>query len=190
MGTVEVVVLGLALSMDAFAVTISNTFVCGHEGKRRLLLMPLLFGLFQAGIPVLGYLLGGLAAWLIEAYAGVVSLVILGVIGVSMLHEGISSLRADEETAGEESDKRRLTLPQLALQAVATSIDAFAVGISLRAAAVNLAFAVSVIGVTTAVCCVVGLVIGRRLGQLLGDYAELLGGVILIAIGVRVFLGL
>ena len=190
MGTVEVVVLGLALSMDAFAVTISNTFVYGHEDRRRLLLMPLLFGLFQAGMPVLGYLAGGLAAHLIEAYAGVVSLVILGVIGVGMVREGIVSLRVDEVTAQGKPGERRLTLSQLALQAVATSIDAFAVGISLRAASVNLAFAVSVIGVTTAACCVVGLVIGRRLGHLLGDYAELLGGVILIVIGTRAFLGL
>ena len=101
MGTVEVVVVGLALSMDAFAVTISNAFVYGHEGRRLLLLMPLLFGFFQAGMPVLGYLLGGLAARFIEAYAGVVSLVILGAIGVGMLREGISSLRAGEETVGE-----------------------------------------------------------------------------------------
>lgn len=139
---------------------------------------------------MLGYLLGGLVAHLIEAYASGASLAILGVIGAGMLREGISSLRADEETVGEGPGERRLTLPQLALQAVATSIDAFAVGISLRAASVNLAFAVSVIGATTAACCVVGLVIGRRLGHLLGDYAELLGGVVLVGIGVRAFLGL
>lgn len=191
MSPIEVVAIGLALSADAFAVTISNTFVYCDERRSRLLLQPLFFGAFQGLMPLLGYFLGGLAASLIEAYAGIVTLVILGVIGGNMVREGAVALRHPDEV--EEHDAcvrgKRLTLAQLLFQSVATAIDAFAVGVSLRAHAVNLAFAAGTIAVTTALCCLVALAIGRRLGHLLGDLAEVAGGLVLIAIGVKALLG-
>ena len=85
MGIGEILLLGLALSADAFSVTISNSFVYGSESRRRLMLMPLFFGAFQGLMPLLGYFLGGLAASLIERYAGIVTLVILGITTISML---------------------------------------------------------------------------------------------------------
>jgi putative Mn2+ efflux pump MntP len=151
----EIVLLGLALSADAFSVTISNTFAYRDERASRLALMPTFFGAFQALMPVAGYYLGGIAAELIEScgYAGIgVTLVILGIIG-------------------------------------GTAIDAFAVGVSLRAQAVDLAFSACTIGVTTVICCVVALVLGRKLGTLLGDRAEILGGCVLIGIGLKALLG-
>lgn len=84
----EIIVLGVALSADAFAVTISNTFVYAGESRSRLMLMPLMFGLFQGLMPVAGYLLGGLAAEVIETYAGVITLAILGLVGGNMIREG------------------------------------------------------------------------------------------------------
>jgi putative Mn2+ efflux pump MntP len=148
----EIVLLGLALSADALSVTISNTFAYRDERASRLALMPTFFGAFQALMPVAGYYLGGIAAELIESYAGIVTLVILGIIG-------------------------------------GTAIDAFAVGVSLRAQAVDLAFSACTIGVTTVICCVVALVLGRKLGTLLGDRAEILGGCVLIGIGLKALLG-
>lgn len=190
-------ILGLALSAAAFAVTISNSFVYGGERRSRLLLMPLFFGAFQALMPLLGYYLGELAAELIEAYSGVVTLVILGVIGGSMVREGAAALMDPSSSeacqvavvSGKDGSASRLTIATLLFQAVATAIDAFAVGVSLRAMAVNLPLAVGVIGLTTAACCVVALAIGRRRGCLLGDRAEVAGGVVLVIIGLRAFLG-
>lgn len=187
MSAFEVFLLGLALSADAFAVTVSNTFVYVGESRRRLLLMPLFFGAFQALMPLLGYFLGGVAAQLIERYAGIVTLVILGVIGGNMVREGIEGLRS--ATPPEERADARLTIPTLVFQAIATAIDAFAVGVSLRAMDVNLAFAVTSIGLTTAACCVVAIYLGRKLGYLLGDRAEIVGGCVLIAIGLKALLG-
>lgn len=187
MGIGEVLLLGLALSADAFSVTISNSFVYGSESRRRLMLMPLFFGVFQGLMPLLGYALGGLAAELIERYAGIVTLVILGFIGGNMVREGIDAIRHPSE--GESTrPAARLTLATLVFQAIATAIDAFAVGVSLRAQSVEILSASLIICCTTAACCVVGLAIGRRLGPLLGDRAEVVGGIVLIGIGLRAFL--
>lgn len=206
MGVIEILLLGLALSADAFAVTVSNSFAYAHESRARLALMPVFFGAFQALMPLLGYFLGGLAAELIERYSGIVTMVILGIIGANMVREGVQALRASkaegsadasdpagdsdpaDAAAGEKSPKR-LTLAILVLQAIATAIDAFAVGVSLRAQVVNLPFAVCVIGLTTFVCCAVALLAGRRLGSLLGDRAEVAGGLVLIGIGIKALLG-
>ena len=193
MSVIEMLVLGVALSADAFAVTISNSFVYAGERMRRLALMPLFFGAFQALMPLLGHALGGLAATLIERYSGIVTLVILGFIGGNMVREGLMTLldpNASESCrieGGQEASTSRLTVATLLFQAVATAIDAFAVGVSLRAMAVNLPLALTIIGLTTAGCCAIALGIGRRLGCLLGDRAEVAGGVVLIAIGLRAF---
>lgn len=199
----EIVLLGLALSADAFSVSVSNTFTYAQEPRRRLMLMPLFFGVFQAIMPLFGYMLGDIAASLVEQYAGMVTLTILGVIGINMIREGHVALQGeqsdsedtpDEAEAYERGDEsfegRHLTVSTLVFQAIATAIDAFAVGVSLRAQAVNLAFSVCVIGLTTALCCVAAIFLGRRLGRLLGDRATVVGGIVLLMIGVRAFLGL
>ena len=188
LGLVEIVVLGVALSADAFAVTVSNCFAYASESRARLALMPVAFGLFQGIMPLTGYFVGGFAAELIEAYAGIVTLVTLGFVGGNMVREGVLSLMGKGEgpTAGPVA--RRLTIVALLLQAVATSIDAFAVGVSLRAQAVSIAEAAGVIALTTLLCCFVALAIGRQVGQRLGDKAQVVGGLVLVAIGVKALL--
>ena len=189
----EIIVLGVALSADAFAVTISNTFVYASESRSRLMLMPLMFGLFQGLMPVAGYLLGGLAAEVIETYAGVITLVILGLVGGNMIREGVCALRDPGEQGGPEEPgagpvARRLTLVTVLAQAIATAIDAFAVGVSLRAQAVSVVVAAPVIALTTFLCCVAALALGRKLGEVLGDRAQVAGGIVLVLIGLKAFL--
>lgn len=189
----EIIVLGVALSADAFAVTISNTFVYASESRSRLMLMPLMFGLFQGLMPVAGYLLGGLAAEVIETYAGVITLVILGLVGGNMIREGVCALRGAGEQGGPEEPgagpvARRLTLVTVLAQAIATAIDAFAVGVSLRAQAVSVVVAAPIIALTTFLCCVAALALGRKLGEVLGDRAQVAGGVVLVLIGLKAFL--
>lgn len=189
----EIIVLGVALSADAFAVTISNTFVYASESRSRLMLMPLMFGLFQGLMPVAGYLLGGLAAEVIETYAGVITLVILGLVGGNMIREGVCALRGAGEQDGPEEPgagpvARRLTLVTVLAQAIATAIDAFAVGVSLRARAVSVVVAAPIIALTTFLCCVAALALGRKLGEVLGDRAQVAGGIVLVLIGLKAFL--
>lgn len=193
MGLLEIIVLGVALSADAFAVTISNTFVYASESRSRLMLMPLMFGLFQGLMPVAGYLLGGLAAEVIETYAGVITLVILGLVGGNMIREGVCARRGAGEQDGPEEPgagpvARRLTLVTVLAQAIATAIDAFAVGVSLRAQAVSVVVAAPVIALTTFLCCVAALALGRKLGEVLGDRAQVAGGIVLVLIGLKAFL--
>lgn len=190
MGIVEILVLGVALSADAFAVTISNTFVYPGETKTRLALMPVFFGLFQGLMPLLGYFVGGLAAEVIEEYSGIITLIILGFIGGNMVREGVCALLGlggDADVPGNGPAVKRLTVATLLVQAIATAIDAFAVGVSLRTQAVAIVPAATIIALTTAACCVAALLIGRKLGEVLGDRAEVAGGVVLIIIGLKAF---
>ena len=200
MGLLEILMLGVALATDAFSVTISNTFAFDDHRVSRLMRMPLFFGLFQFGMPLAGYFVGGIAAELIEKYAGMVSLVILGFIGSNMLYSGYKALKEDaseedEEEAqqgaqqGAQQSATTLSYGKLVFQAVATAIDAFAVGVSFRAHSVDILVASTLFGVITAILCTIALFIGKKLGSLLGDRAEMVGGIVLILIGLKAFFG-
>ena len=196
MGLLEILMLGVALATDAFSVTISNTFAFDDHRFSRLMRMPLFFGLFQFGMPLAGYFVGGIAAELIEKYAGIVSLVILGFIGSNMLYSGYKALKEDaseedEEEAQQEAQQGATTLSygKLVFQAVATAIDAFAVGVSFRAHSVDILVASTLFGVITVILCTIALFVGKKLGSLLGDRAEMVGGVVLILIGLKAFFG-
>lgn len=196
MGLLEILILGVALATDAFSVTISNTFAFDDHRFSRLMRMPLFFGLFQFGMPLAGYFVGGIAAELIEKYAGIVSLVILGFIGLNMLYSGYKALKEDaseedEEEAQQDAQQGATTLSygKLVFQAVATAIDAFAVGVSFRAHSVDILVASALFGIITAILCTIALFIGKKLGSLLGDRAEMVGGVVLILIGLKAFFG-
>ena len=196
MGLLEILMLGVALATDAFSVTISNTFAFDDHRFSRLMRMPLFFGLFQFGMPLAGYFVGGIAAELIEKYAGIVSLVILGFIGSNMLYSGYKALKEDaseedEEEAQQDAQQGATTLSygKLLFQAVATAIDAFAVGVSFRAHSVDILVASALFGIITAILCTIALFIGKKLGSLLGDRAEMVGGIVLILIGLKAFFG-
>lgn len=196
MGLLEILLLGVALATDAFSVTISNTFAFDDHGVSRLMRMPLFFGLFQFGMPLAGYFVGGIAAELIEKYAGMVSLVILGFIGSNMLYSGYKALKEDaseedeeEVQQGAQQSATTLSYGKLLFQAVATAIDAFAVGVSFRAHSVDILVASALFGIITAILCTIALFIGKKLGSLLGDRAEMVGGIVLILIGLKAFFG-
>ena len=196
MGLLEILLLGVALATDAFSVTISNTFAFDDHRFSRLMRMPLFFGLFQFGMPLAGYFVGDIAAELIEKYAGMVSLVILGFIGSNMLYSGYKALKEDaseedEEEAqqGAQQSATTLSYGKLLFQAVATAIDAFAVGVSFRAHSVDILVASALFGIITAILCTIALFIGKKLGSLLGDRAEMVGGIVLILIGLKAFFG-
>lgn len=179
MSIVEIVILGLALSMDAFAVTISNSFAYPNISRARSFSMPLAFGFFQFLMPVVGFVLGQLVSDFITQYAGIITFVILGFIGGKMIWD------AFHEEEGEEASEQTLTMPVLLFQTVATSIDALAVGVSFAALEVNVLTSSGIIGVTTALTCIVALVIGKRFGNALGEKATIIGGAVLILIGLK-----
>lgn len=180
---VQAVVLGVALAMDAMAVTLSNSLCEPDMPTSKKLAMPVMFALFQMAMPIAGFFGGTLVAPLIEAYAGIVSLVILAFVGGKMVWEAVRELHEPEQCPA-----TRLTYGMIFFEAIATSIDAFIVGVSLAAAGANIVLYGVAIGVTTLLCCLIVLAIGRRLGAHFGPKAEIAGGIVLIIIGLRAFL--
>lgn len=179
MSLLEIFILGVALAMDAIAVSMANCMVYRNLRLRDYALMPLLFGGFQAGMPLIGYFAGGIFADIITKYSGIVIFVILGIVGGKMILECF--VHKDEDNARNKTFSAGIIL----MQAIATSIDAFAVGIGFVAAQVDIAVAVLIIGVVTGALVVVAILIGRKFGDIFGDKAGILGGVVLIIIGIK-----
>ena len=179
MGIFEVLLVGLGLSMDAAAVSISNSFAYPGLTQDRNLSIPLAFGLFQGIMPLLGFYAGNLFADFISTYAGIITLLVLGVIGGKMIWDSCKG--------AEDCSKKACNLPYhiLLVQAVATSIDAFAVGVSFCAMKTNIWVAAPVIAATTFFICLLAGFLGKKFGCMLGNKAQLLGGIILVLIGIK-----
>lgn len=175
--------LAVGLSMDAFAVSISDGLTYRDMGKKQAFAVSGAFGLFQALMPVAGFLSGQLFINLISSLDHWVALILLTLIGGNMIREAIGELRHPETVVQQKS----LTGKAILLQAVATSIDALAVGISFAALKVNIFTASSFIGLITFLLCLAGSFLGRRFGGVLKEKAEIFGGLILIAIGIKIF---
>ena len=189
MSFIELLLLAVGLAMDAFAVSVADGMCLKRCGMREALAIGLCFGFFQAAMPVVGFLCGSLFYQQIRL--GVdhwIAFGLLAFLGIRMILEGIKT-RRERQGEGCAVEGERLTFRLLLIQGVATSIDALAVGISLSAVHANIVSAALSIGVVTAALCFVATFMGRRFGTILNDKAELLGGIILVAIGVKIVIG-
>ena len=176
----EVLILAIALSMDAFAVSIGLGSKKAKNTQTLALLSSIYFGLFQALMPLIGYFGGkGVFGW-VESYAHWIAFFLLLLIGGKMIYESI--------TEGIEEDIAQITHKVMLMLAIATSIDAMAAGFTLTLLEVNPFIACTIIGVTTFLFSWVGVFVGEKSGVWLESKAELLGGVILIAIGLKILL--
>jgi putative Mn2+ efflux pump MntP len=177
----EIVLIAVGLAMDAFAVSL-GAGAGGHMRRTRpALRLAFHLGLFQFMMPVIGWYLGNRAAAIIAPVDHLVALILLSVVGGRMIRSGLS---ADSEVTGDDPS-RGLTLVALS---VATSIDAFAIGLSLAVLGVGIWYPSVVIGVLTALLSLVGIHLGKSFGDRLGSTAEVLGGLLLIGIGIKVCL--
>jgi putative Mn2+ efflux pump MntP len=180
MSPLSLLALAVGLSMDAMAVAAAKGLSAKRVSTAEALRVAGLFGAFQAGMPAIGATVGARFAPLIEAWDHWIVLVLLGGIGVKMIHD---ALKAPEEHAASPTDV--FAWRGLLLLAVATSIDALAAGLTLPLLDVNIVAALVTIGVTTAVLSFAGVYLGRRFGERLGKRLDLLGGAILIGLGVK-----
>ena len=183
MGILEMFLLGVSLSMDAFAISICRGLNMRRINYRHTVVIAFFFGGAQGLMPLLGWLLGSQFASYIESFDHWVAFGLLAFIGGKMIWE---VLRGEEEieVVGEE----RLDLKELTVMAVATSIDALAVGIALAIERANISLAAVIIGVTTFAICFFGVMIGNRFGARFKEKAELAGGIALILIGLHILL--
>ena len=183
MGFGALFLLAIGLSMDAFAVSVCKGLSVKKAGIKESVICGSWFGSFQALMPVLGFFLGTLFSEAIEAFDHWVAFGLLAIIGINMLKEAFSKDCDCNENNGDMSIKTML------LMAIATSIDALAVGISLAIAGdVNIAVAAVLIGVITFSLSAVGVKIGNLFGNRFEKKAQIFGGVILVLLGVKILL--
>jgi len=189
MHIIELVLISIGLAMDAFAVSICKGLAMRTHIWKKALVTGLYFGIAQAVMPLLGYLLGVQFAVYIEAFDHWVAFVLLGFIGGKMIWESLHSKGEDCGCSGDGCAAEPVLTPAAMLPlAIATSIDALAMGISFAVLGVSIAPAVTVIGLITLVICVAGVWVGRLCGSRFQHRAELLGGVILVLIGCKILL--
>ena len=177
MGAWELFVLAVGLSMDAFAVSICKGLSLGKIKVKHMCIAGMWFGGFQALMPLIGYFLGSLFADMITKYDHWIALILLLFIGGNMIKEAVG----DEEHVDASMDVKGMFI-----LAVATSIDALAVGVTFAFLKVAIVPAVSFIGIVTFVCSAAGVKIGSIFGTKYSKKAELFGGVVLILIGIKI----
>lgn len=177
----SVLLIAVGLAMDAFAVAICKGLAMRKPGVKAILVIGLWFGFFQAVMPVIGYLLGSSFYSYISEYDHWIAFALLALIGANMIREALSG---EEEEGVDDSIGFRTML----VLAIATSIDALAVGISLAMTGDDIFQSAVMIGVVTFLISAVGVKMGSLVGDRFGSRAELVGGVILILIGLRILL--
>lgn len=180
MGLVELFILAVGLSMDAFAVSICKGLSLCRIQPKHMCVAGAWFGGFQALMPLIGYFLGSVFSEIITKYDHWVAFILLAIIGGNMIKESLEK-EADYCDAS-------MTMKSMFLLAIATSIDALAVGVTFAFLDVNIIPAVTFIGVVTFVLSAIGVKIGSIFGTKYKSKAELFGGIVLIIIGLKIFL--
>ena len=174
----QIFLIALSLAMDAFAVSVSTGISIPGFGPRQAARIGLWCGVFQFAMPLVGWFLGTSVKTYIEAVDHWIAFGLLALIGGNMIWEAVKG--------GEEEALTELSVRRLFLLALATSIDALAVGITLAFEQVNILFSAGVIGVVAFALAMLGGLLGHRLGQLFQRRATILGGVVLIGIGLKI----
>ncbi len=179
---ISVFLIAIALAMDAFSVSLTKGFSQKNLKNREIFYYGLFFGGFQCIMPILGYFCVSTISNLIQSFAPVIGFVLLMAIGLNMIRE---SLTGDEDEITDNFSFKEVTL-----LAIATSIDAFAVGITFALLNDPIWIPSLIIGAVAFAFSIAGIYIGRILGDWLGDKFQIIGGVILIIIGIKILLGL
>lgn len=180
MNIVEIVIIGIGLAMDAFAVSVCKGLSMKKMDWKSAIIIALYFGIFQAGMPVLGYFLGSTFSGFVESVDHWIAFVLLSIIGGNMIKESF-----DDEI---EKRNDRVDIKTMLVLAIATSIDALTVGITFAFLKANIIVSVAIIGIITFVLSIFGVKLGNKFGDKFQNKAELFGGIILILIGLKILL--
>lgn len=183
MNPLSILLIGLAMSTDAFAAAIGKGAAMTRPRWSQALRAGLVFGVVEAITPVIGWLLGTATSRFIEAWDHWIAFVLLAALGLHMIWQ---AQHGGDEAAAAETSNDNGSLVKLAIAGLATSIDAMAVGIGLAFADVHIAVVAVVIGLCTFVMVTLGIMLGRALGMVIGRRAEVAGGVILILVGAAI----
>ncbi len=183
---IQSLALGVGLAMDAFSVSLANGMKEPRMPRRRMSGVAGIYAFFQLAMPMIGWVCVINIARTFETFEKLIpciALILLLYIGGKMIKEGLSNKGEDAGT-----DNREITFPQLMIQGVATSIDALSVGFAFaKYTWMTALLCAIIIGAVTFVICYVGIIIGKTVGMRLAGKAEVIGGIILILIGIRIF---
>lgn len=185
MDYITLMILALALSADAFAVAVTNGIFDQTVTLKDALKTAFVFGIFQALMPILGFVLGTTFSETVHRYQHWIALFLLSAIGLNMLREALHDSSDSEEI---QSETNLFTVKNLTMQGIATSIDALAAGVSLAVLDINIVNSALLIGLITFLCCAIGVYIGKKFSSLLGLRARIVGGLVIIAIGLKIFI--
>ena len=194
---VEIILIGVSLAMDAFAVSITDGLCYRNLSKRKGITIPAAFGIFQAVMPLIGFFvafgLGQAFSKVFDAIDHWIAFALLLIIGGKMILDAIRELRSPEE----EITEKKYSFPEVLLQGIATSIDALFVGVSfaatdgLKESIPNILLSVAIIGCITFIISIIGLIIGVKVGNIFKNKAgvtEIIGGLVLIGIGLKILI--
>lgn len=184
MGLFELILIGVGLSMDAFAVSICKGLKMKKINYTNGLIIALFFGVFQALMPIIGWLLGSQFANMIEKFDHYIAFILLCFIGINMIRE---TLKNDEPDLNDDGSLN-INIKELFVLAIATSIDALAVGITFAFFNINIINSSLLIGIITFCISFIGVIIGNIFGLRYKQKAEFAGGLILILIGTKILL--
>ena len=199
MNIIIIVFTAFALAMDAFAVSVSKGMTLKNLTKGTAIKIALFFGGFQAAMPLIGWVLGISFQGYIKAIDHWIALILLSILGGKMIYEFYENRKESANEGNEivseisttldaeENNKSELSNKELTTLAIATSIDALAIGVSFAFLNVNILSSSLIIGIITFVVCFIGVIAGKKIGGIFKDYAELVGGIILIIIGINIF---
>ena len=177
---ISTLLIAVALAMDAFSVSLTKGFTQKDLKTSQILYYGLFFGFFQFMMPILGYYCGEVISAFIASIASFVGFILLLAIGINMIRESLSS---DDEI----TDNFNFT--EVTLLAIATSIDAFAVGLTYAILSYEILIPSVIIGVVAFLFTLLGIFLGKKIGNYLGDKFQIVGGIILILIGIKILLG-
>ena len=179
----EVILIGIALAMDAFAVSISKGLTLTKPQYSHYMKVGLWFGGFQALMPLIGYSLSLYLQSYIESFDHWIAFILLAVIGINIIRQSFS-----KEKDNDCSNCSNFSIKTMFMLAVATSIDALAVGFSLSMFRLNIFISILIIGIVTLSISIIGLKIGKIIGNRFKSIAEFLGGFILVIIGIKILI--
>lgn len=180
----EIVLIGIGLAMDAFAASICKGLSMKKLNMKHMFVIALYFGGFQALMPLIGWVLGNQFQQYIVSFDHWIAFLLLAFLGTKTI---VDTIREKDEDEGEKGESH-LDHKELFLLAIATSIDALAVGVTLAFLQVNVISTVSVIGIVTFIICMFGVMVGNMFGSTFKKKASFVGGLILIVIGLKILL--
>ena len=180
MDIISIILIAIGLSLDSFAVSVTNGLTIKDLNVKRILTISFSLAIFQALMPLIGWFAGIGVEKYIKEYDHWIAFLLLSFIGVKMIYEGFKKNDIEKDT--------ELKILTLIGQSFATSIDAFAVGISFALLNLSILISILIIGLITFIFSITGLQLGKYFGKRVGESVEILGGIVLICIGLKILI--